>query len=97
MVVDADGFAKIGEIVTCEAGHEICEVASALVRHERISHQSFTKWRFEELERANSGSVLPCPQCGALYIRGQSFRGADIHFQDGWRLQNARMHGLAHN
>lgn len=68
-----DVFAIPGEIVTCENGHNICEVAKELRRWETVTAaDSFKNWTFEYTPKA--GTPVPkCPTCGRRFIKSGAF------------------------
>lgn len=74
-------LATAGELLTCENGHVIAEVARDLMPFEMISPGDFTHWR---MGKPTSDEVAPC-MCGALYINVKSFGGVYPHIGDEWR------------
>ena len=76
-------YAKAGEIVTCETGHEICEVAKTLHVGDLIQAEQFINWRDREAPEPRDPIDAYCKTCGERYIRGVG--GYQLHFADGWR------------
>ena len=79
-------IAKAGEIVTCESGHEICDVAEDIYGHGRIASKQFANFRWDYAPK--SGETVPnCPQCGARFIlaRAPHLGGGVVHIDDEWR------------
>ncbi len=81
-------FAKAGELVTCENGHEICEVATDLHTQAKITASQFRNWRFP-IDTTPGNTVPNCPQCGAKFMghpEPDKFpEGGKLHVGDEWR------------
>lgn len=77
-------FAVPGEIVTCERGHYICQVAEPLVADTVMMPSAFREWRKED-EHKMYDPVRPCSQCGASFVRNGPRGGFQLHVSDEWR------------
>lgn len=77
-------FASPGEIVTCEDGHPICEVAEPLMKNMKLSVLSFRDWKIDKPkpgDRLNS----TCPQCGERWIKDGETGPWALHVNGEWR------------
>ena len=60
-----------GEMVTCENGHEICEVVQDIGRYSGANAEMFAAWRIEVSSEGDQLMRFHCP-CGAEFIRPMS-------------------------
>jgi hypothetical protein len=58
-----------GETVTCENGHEICEVAEDVSRYSGAKAELFTSWRMGVPPPGIEPMRCHCDVCGAEFIR----------------------------
>lgn len=74
---------RAGEIVTCENGHEICEVACDIHRDDELKAEQFRNFR--QIEQPKDGDpMLPCKICGGAYhAKGLGYFGVRIKGR-GW-------------
>lgn len=91
-------YAKAGEVITCESGHEICTIGRNIYKGATQIMEDLINWRQQE---PKIGCNIPvCAICGAdFYVsnifppyggvkvpNNQKFEsGIHMHFQDGWR------------
>lgn len=84
-------FARTGEIVTCENGHYICEIARDIYWRDRVRSANFKNWCGDPPEPGSK--VDPC-ECGAFYLASSGqlrqssvFRpvGHYLHIDGKWR------------
>ncbi len=75
-----------GEIVTCEAGHEVYRVVVDQLRSHRMFRHTHYRSVHPEVPNPRPDVKIPvrCP-CGASLIRSLSLVGMQMHFADGWR------------
>jgi hypothetical protein len=60
-----------GETVTCENGHEICDVAQDIGRYSSANAEMFTGWR-RGMSSEDERLMRYCCSCGAEFIRPMS-------------------------
>jgi hypothetical protein len=75
-------YAAIGEVVTCESGHEICELSSDIYVGGPVESKIFINWRNQEPAQARD-PFTTCTTCDKPYIRG--IGGAQLHIDGEWR------------
>lgn len=81
-----DLYAKAGEIVTCENGHEIATVRQDIFRYTRAKRDQFSWREGAEPELCTPYSANVCPHCGGRYIAVNAVKGTVMHFAEGgWR------------
>lgn len=74
-------YARAGDAVTCENGHEICRFAADVSAGQQFEAAHLTGWTQRE-PRVGAG-IPVCATCGARFMEGMP---VVFHFQDGWRL-----------
>lgn len=72
-------YAKAGEVVTCENGHDIGVLNRDIYTGEVIQKSAFD-FTDSFVDSPDYTLVLPC-KCGAEYIKG--YHSARVHFKDG--------------
>jgi hypothetical protein len=77
-------YGKPGDLVTCQNGHPICEVAEDLSKAVVVRHSHFKNWRHEI---SATGQIPPCPICGQPFITEFS-GGARVFIAGRWRPGN---------
>lgn len=78
-------IARAGEVVTCENGHEICDVARDIFLHDHVSPSQFTNWRNQPAPQPGE-NIRPCHECGADYISAPGrFGGHKLRVAGEWR------------
>ncbi len=80
----SDFIARAGEVVTCQNGHQICDVAVDIARHSPGPLVSqFSNWR--DIQEPKIGEIIPpCPHCGAPFIE-RGLLSARLHIGEEWR------------
>jgi hypothetical protein len=80
-------IARKGEIVTCENGHEICDVAEDIEASSIVRRNQFTAWRQPEHAAGDGPAAIgPCTVCGARWVGvPEGKTGSYLHIGDQWR------------
>ncbi len=60
------GMGKLGDVVTCQKGHPVCEVAVDLSKERTIKLNQFKNWRVDLLNKI--GETIPMCPCGEPFI-----------------------------
>jgi hypothetical protein len=74
-------FAREGEIVTRENGHEICRVARPIPAGALFERDFFGDWKMPE---PPIGALVRCEACGARWFAHDEVGSIRMHFEDGW-------------
>lgn len=80
VTIDFPTYAQVGEIVTCENGHPICEFVETVAygQMQDVAHQ-LGGWR-QGVPEVGQLPLPACDRCGAQFTDGMRY-----HFADGWR------------
>lgn len=80
-------LARKGEVVTCENGHEICDVVVDIAAGDAVrSSGQFANWRSGMPEPKPSEPLAPCAVCGARWAgKPPGFTGSVLHIGKEWR------------
>lgn len=80
-------MAKAGDVVTCEAGHELYRVVKDFVLYGGpLMSENFERIDPTMPEPIKHTRVSGVCRCGALWLRTKAMDGkTGIHFIDGWR------------
>lgn len=71
-------YAEKGEIVRCENGHAVCEIAQDIFVGEMQNPQThFKNWR---IKKSQKGTMCALCLCGSKF-----FSHNNLHFSNGWR------------
>ena len=83
-------YASEGEVVTCENGHEICELSRNIFVDDRIMVEQFVNWSNQEPPEPHE-VIKPCQTCGARFIdtAEHPYGGSWLHINGQWRRQTA--------
>ena len=81
-------YAEKGEILTCEKGHEICELRRNVDRHGIVYASDFINFRNGNIAPTPDNYVgqLSCNICGSGYIRANRYGMTNCFVDDEWRL-----------
>ena len=74
-------YARKGEVVVCENGHPVCELARDVNLGETFDPSDLVNWKQSP---PKIGDTAPRCVCGARYWRGDNL-AQNFHFIDGWR------------
>ncbi len=77
-------IASVGEIVTCEQGHEICDVVQPIMTNQALSKTVFGNWR-PNCEAGEGALIPPCPVCRSLWIDFTMYGPSRLHVGTEWR------------
>ena len=78
-------YASKGEIVSCENGHEICDVSRDVYVGDLIIVNQFENWRNQTAPMPND-VIKPCHTCGARFIDSKiPYGGTWLHINGQWR------------
>lgn len=72
-------YAKEGDWVTCEEGHQIAQFARDVPVGSMFQGDELHNWKQTEPKRGQLAQ--PCEHCGRPWFAGMQF-----HFSDGWRV-----------
>jgi len=82
-------YASKGEVVTCENGHEICELSKDVFVDDLIMVEQFENWRNQKPPMPCE-VITPCQTCGARYLMSEiPFGGSWLHINGQWRRPTA--------
>lgn len=83
-------YASKGEVVTCENGHEICELSRDVFVDDPIIVEQFENWRNQEPPKPYE-IIKPCQTCGARFIDTAQYPygGSWLHINEEWRRPTA--------
>lgn len=76
---------KAGAVVTCEAGHRVCEVVKDIYFGDMDWSKHFGKWDSRQRKPVAGDMKIKC-FCGELWFDGtyDLAKRGPIHFSDGW-------------
>jgi hypothetical protein len=75
-----------GEIVTCENGHEICEVSTDLYRTSPVNSSDFINFKngIQPVQHQRVDENNKCTICDAEWIRINLYQNIQFHTKKGW-------------
>lgn len=77
-------YAEKGEIVRCENGHAVCEMAADVFVGDAWRVLQLKNWQRPGMQNLASG---PC-SCGSRFFGPHASAGNCLHFHNGWRVNN---------
>ena len=82
-------YASKGEVVTCENGHEICDMAKDVFVDDCLMVEQFENWRNQKPPMPCE-VITPCQTCGAPFVKSEMpFGGTWLHINGEWRRPTA--------
>ena len=80
--VTTEPIVREGEIIACENGHKLYRITRDVFLNETILPSQFERIDEKAQEPGYFIGILPCPHCGAPWVRGGITVG--VHTERGW-------------
>ena len=78
-------YARVGDIVTCENGHDVCDVVQEIHVHDVIRASHFGNWRDIEAPTAGDPLLRECPLCNGRFMKTSGQKYVRLNINGKWQ------------